>query len=277
MGTLPQHTILLVEDDDSNRESVAKILEAENYRVIEAADGRQALDLLRKEEVDLILTDFKMPAMDGMDLLKAAKVVKPHVDVVLMTAFGTIEMAVEAIKEGAYDFVPKPFKRATLLRVLEKNLEKRALVRENLALRGELEKYYAQRVIIGQSSAIRHVLEMVGQVAPSSATVLLQGESGTGKEVVARAIHQQSNRARESFVKMSCAAIPESLLEAELFGYERGAFTGAISRKEGRFELAHGGTLFLDEIGEVSPGVQVKLLRVIQEGEFERLGSNTTI
>jgi len=271
------HTILLVEDDKANRASVSQILKKENYRVLEASDGHEAIDIFRKEDVDLILTDFKMPGMDGMDLLKAARVVKSHVDVVLMTAHGTIETAVEAMKEGAYDFIPKPFKRATLLRIIEKNLQKRDLVRENQRLRGELEKYYSEKEIIGKSSGIRHVLDMVSQVATSSATILLQGDSGTGKELVARAIHRQSSRSNEAFVKMSCAAIPETLLEAEMFGYERGAFTGALSRKEGRFELAHGGTLFLDEIGEISQAVQVKLLRVLQEGEFERLGSTSTI
>jgi len=277
MTVSPRRTILLVEDDDANRASVAKILQKENFRVIEASDGRAGLDLLRKEEVDLILTDFKMPSMDGMDLLKASRAIRPHVDVVLMTAHGTIETAVEAIKEGAYDFIPKPFKRATLLRIIEKNLEKRALIRENERLRGELERYQTEDQIIGQSGAIRHVLDMVTQVAPSSATVLLQGESGTGKEVVAKAIHRQSQRVHQPFIKMSCAAIPETLLEAELFGYEKGAFTGAVSRKEGRFEAADRGTLFLDEIGEISPAVQVKLLRVLQEGEIERLGSTSTI
>ncbi|MFH1261915.1 MAG: sigma-54 dependent transcriptional regulator [Pseudomonadota bacterium] len=270
-------TILLVEDDEANRTSVAKILEKEDYRIVQAKDGREALDWLRKESIDLILTDFKMPEMDGMDLLKAARLIKPRIDVILMTAHGTIETAVEAMKEGAYDFIPKPFKRATLLRIIEKNFEKVVLMRENERLRGELERYHAQKEIIGQSSGIRHVLEMVSHVAPSSATVLLQGESGTGKELVAEALHRQSSRAGKPFVKVSCAALPETLLEAELFGYEKGAFTGALNRKEGRFELADGGTLFLDEIGEVSPSVQVKLLRVLQEGEFERLGGTQSL
>ncbi len=277
MPFVPTRSILLVEDDDANRESVSKILTKEGYRVIEAQEGRKALDYLRREDIDLLITDFKMPMMDGMDLLKACRVIKPNVDVVLMTAHGTIETAVEAIKEGAYDFIPKPFKKATLLRIIEKCLEKRALVHENLRLRQELERYQTQKELIGQSHSMRYVLDMVNQVAPSSATVLLQGESGTGKEVVAGAIHRQSPRADGPFVKVSCAAIPETLLEAELFGYEKGAFTGALARKEGRFELADGGTLFLDEIGEVSQTVQVKLLRVLQEGEFERLGGTVTL
>ncbi len=277
MADKPPRTILLVEDDEANRESVARILEKEEYRVVQAEEGQSGLDLLRKDEIDLILTDFKMPGMDGIDLLKAARLIRPDVDVVLMTAHGTIETAVEAIKEGAYDFIPKPFKRATLLRVIEKSLEVRSLMKENLRLRGELERYESQNQIVGQSQAIRHVLETITQVAPSSATVLLQGESGTGKEVVAEAIHRQSPRKDRAFVRVSCAALPETLLEAELFGYEKGAFTGALARKEGRFELASGGTIFLDEIGEVSPTVQVKLLRVLQEGDFERLGGTQTL
>ncbi|MFH1018162.1 MAG: sigma-54 dependent transcriptional regulator [Pseudomonadota bacterium] len=269
-------TILLVEDDDSNRASVAQILEKEGYRVSEAKDGLKAMELLRKEGFDLVLTDFVMPGMDGMELLRASRMLKPDLDVVLMTAHGTIESAVEAIKEGAYDFIPKPFKRATLVRVIQKVLEKRDLQEENIRLRHELERYQARNEILGQSDATKHVLDMISQVAPSSATVLIHGESGTGKELVAEAIHRQSPRSRGPFVKVSCAAIPETLLEAELFGYEKGAFTGAIARKEGRFELANGGTLFLDEVGEISPAVQVKLLRVLQEGEFERLGATKT-
>lgn len=270
-------TILLAEDDESNRTSVAKVLEKEGYRVLQACDGREALDLLRREEADVILTDVMMPSMDGMDLLKAARAVRSDLDVILMTAHGTIETAVEAMKEGAYDFLPKPFKRDTLLKVIEKVLEKRFLVRENVRLRGELEQIRSRSEIIGESPGIRHLRDMIGQVASSSATVLIQGQSGTGKELVAAAIHRQSPRAGKPFVKLSCAAIPETLLEAELFGYEKGAFTGALARKEGRFELAHGGTLFLDEVGEMSQTVQVKLLRVLQEGEFERLGGRTTI
>ena len=270
-------TILLAEDDDANRESVTQILIKEGYQVVQAKDGLEALDILRKEDIDLVLTDFKMPAMDGMDLLKAAKVVKKDVDVVLMTAHGTIETAVEAIKEGAYDFIPKPFKRATLLRVIEKNLERQDLLEENQRLRGELERYQVKNEIIGQSDAIEHLRDMISQVASSSSTVLIQGESGTGKELVAGAIHRQSSRNNGPFIKVNCAAIPETLLEAELFGHERGAFTGAVSRKKGRFEIANGGTIFLDEIGEVSPAIQVKLLRVLQEGEFERLGGTKTI
>lgn len=270
-------TILVVEDDESNRTSVRKILEKESYRVLEAEDGRKGLDIFRNDHVDLILTDLKMPSMDGLDLLRAARAMKSEIDVVMMTAHGTIETAVEAMKKGAYDFITKPFKRASLLRVIDKALERQELLKENIRLKGELKRYQTKNEIMGQSSAIQHVLDMISQVAPSSSTVLIQGDSGTGKELVAEAIHRQSPRTEGPFVKVSCAAIPENLLEAELFGYEKGAFTGAIRRKEGRFELAHRGTLFLDEIGEISPKVQVKLLRVLQEGEFERLGATQTL
>ncbi len=269
--------ILLVEDDEANRMTVRAILEKAGYRVLEAKDGREGLDVFRQEEVDLILTDLKMPDMDGIELLKAARLVKSDVDVILMTAHGTVETAVEAMKEGAYDFIAKPFKRATLLRIVEKVLEKRTLLAENLRLRQELGKYQTNHQIIGQSFGHRKLLDLIEQVAPSSATVLIEGESGTGKELVAEAIHNQSPRARKKFIKVSCAAIPETLLEAELFGYEKGAFTGALARKEGRFELAHEGTLFLDEVSEISPAIQVKLLRVLQEGEFERLGGTKTL
>lgn len=274
---VPQKTILLVEDDDSNRSSVSLILKQAGYEVVEASNGHEALGLLRKKDVDLILSDLRMPLVDGMDLLKTAQLIKPHIDVIIMTAHGTIENAVEAIKEGAFDFLAKPFKKATLLRTVEKNLERRSLVRENMQLKEALKKYESYKGIIGKSAAIRHVLDMISQVASSSATVLIQGESGTGKELVAEAIHRSSSRASEPFVKLSCSAIPDTLLEAELFGYEKGAFTGAQQRREGRFEHANHGSLFLDEIGELSPATQVKLLRVLQEGEFERLGSNASI
>jgi two-component system response regulator HydG len=208
-----------------------------------------------------------------MDLLKAAKTVAPETEVVLMTAYGTVETAVEAMKEGAYDFVTKPLKRAHVVRIVRNALEKQMLVVENRALRAQLAEK-RRRAIIGTSLAWRRTMEMAMQAAPSEATVLLLGDSGTGKELLARAIHENSTRASKPFVTINCAAIPESILEAELFGYEKGAFTGATSSREGRFEAAHGGTLFLDEIGEMSRHVQVKLLRVLQEQELERLGDS---
>src|SRR6185295_9283498 len=201
----------------------------------------------------------------------AARQISPETEVVLMTAYGTVEAAVEAMREGAYDFITKPLKRAHVVRVVEKALEKQSLLVENRTLRAQLEAT-RRRPLVGQSLAMRRTLEVVQQAAPSAATVLLLGESGTGKELLARQIHESSPRAGRAFVPVNCAAIPESILEAELFGYEKGSFTGAVQRRDGRFAHADGGTLFLDEIGEIAPSVQVKLLRLLQEGEIERLG-----
>jgi two-component system response regulator HydG len=268
--------ILVVDDDRANLESVEKIFAREGYRVSSAVDGPQALALLRKEPVHIMLTDLMMPGMNGVELLKAAKAVAPEVEVILMTAYGTVETAVEAMKEGAYDFVTKPLKRALLVKGVRRALEKQRLSLENRALRAELASVQRPRSIVGTSPAWRRVMDMVSQAAPSTATVLLQGESGTGKELIAKAIHEASLRAKEPFVAFNCAAFPDTLLESELFGYERGAFTGATGRRQGRFETANGGTIFLDEVGEMNPQSQVKLLRVLQEGQFERLGSNQT-
>jgi two-component system response regulator HydG len=218
-----------------------------------------------------------MPKMDGVELLKVAKTIHPEVEVILITGYGTVDTAVTAMKDGAFDYIQKPFKPREILKPVRKAIEKQSLVLENRLLQERIKDLQKFEKIVGRSPAMKRVLEILAQVAPSSATVLIQGESGTGKEVIAQAIHDLSPRANKAFIKVSCAALPETLLEAELFGYERGAFTGAIARKEGRFELANGGTLFLDEIGEVSPTVQVKLLRVLQVGEFERLGGTKTI
>lgn len=269
-------TILVVDDDPSNRSSVEKILLREGYRILLAPDGSEALALLRRETVALILTDFKMPGMSGLELLRAARTLQPELEVILMTAYGTVEAAVEAMKDGAYDFISKPFKRIELLRSVQKALEKQALSAENRRLREQLEHPTAHG-IIGSSEAMRSVLELVSQVAPSTASVLIEGESGTGKELVAQAIHDLSTRRQKRFIKLNCGALPEALLESELFGYEPGAFTGAQGKKEGRFELANGGSLFLDEVSELAPASQVKLLRVLQEGEFERLGGTRTL
>ncbi len=269
--------ILLVDDHKPFRDSLAKILGGEGFRVFPASDGEEALDILRKEFIHLVLTDLKMPKMDGTELLKVAKTIRPDIEVILITGYGTVDTAVTAMKDGAFDYIQKPFKPREILKLVRKAVEKQSLVLENRMLQELIKDFQKVEKIVGRSPAMKKVLEIVAQVAPSSATVLIQGESGTGKEVIAQAIHDLSPRANRPFIKVSCAALPETLLEAELFGYERGAFTGAIARKEGRFELANGGTLFLDEIGEVSPTVQVKLLRVLQVGEFERLGGTKTI
>ena len=269
--------LLIVDDDPSNLESLARLFRREQVRVVTATDGKEALALLRKTRVSVVLTDLMMPSMNGLDLLRASKTVSPETEFILMPAFGTVETAVEAMKEGAWDFVTKPFKRIQIVKAVKRALDRQTLVLENQALRAELEGSRRDRSIIGNSISIRQTLDLVSQVAPSSATVLLTGESGTGKELVARAIHRGSQREKRPFIAVNCAALPETLLEAELFGHEKGAFTGATSQRQGRFELADTGTLFLDEIGETTPQLQVKLLRALQEGEFERVGGSRAV
>jgi two-component system, NtrC family, response regulator HydG len=267
----PARVVLVVDDEPAIVESLTKIFRREGLTVLAATDGDTGLDLLRRHRVGVLLTDLMMPQTTGMDLLRAAKTVAPETEVVLMTAHGTVETAVDAMKEGAYDFVTKPLKRAHVVRIVRNALDKQSLIVENRALRAQLAER-RRRAIIGTSLPWRRTMEIIMQAAPSEATVLLLGESGTGKELLARAVHDHSARGKGPFVAINCAAIPESILEAELFGYEKGAFTGATQSREGRFEAASGGTLFLDEIGEIPRTVQVKLLRVLQEGEIERLG-----
>ena len=268
-------TLLVVDDEQANLDSLERVFASEGYRVLLAAKGETALQLLRDEPVDVVLTDLMMPGMSGQELLRAVKAVAPEVPTVLMTAWGTVETAVSAMKDGAYDFLTKPLKRHAVLKSVAQALEKRRLVQENKQLRARLAG--GATSIVGQSPALRSTLDVIRQAAPSSATVLLLGESGTGKELFARALHDHSGRAQAPFVPINCAAIPETILESELFGYERGAFTGAVQRKEGRFERANGGTLFLDEVGELTLPMQVKLLRVLQEGEIERLGGTGAV
>jgi two-component system, NtrC family, response regulator HydG len=268
--------VLIVDDEPAIVESLTKILRKEGMNVLAATDGTAGLDLLRKQRVGVLLTDLMMPQTSGMDLLRAAKTIAPETEVVLMTAYGTVETAVDAMREGAYDFVTKPLRRAHVVRIVRNALEKQSLLVENRSLKSQLAQVREsrRRVIIGTSLSWRRTMDIVMQAAPSEATVLLLGESGTGKELLARSLHDNSARGKGPFVAVNCAAIPESILEAELFGYEKGAFTGASTSRDGRFEAANGGTLFLDEIGEVSRHVQVKLLRVLQEGEIERLGGS---
>jgi two-component system, NtrC family, response regulator HydG len=269
-------TVLIVDDEPGILDSLQKVFERESLRVITAPGGAEALEILRREPVSILLTDLVMPGMSGLDLLKASRSISPETETILMTAYGTVENAVEAMRQGAYDFVIKPFyKRAHVVRAVTKALEKRNLVQENRSLRAQLAAQ-RQKAAIGQSLPWRRTMETVMQAAQSMATVLFLGESGTGKELLARAIHDASPRAAGPFVPVNCAALPESILEAELFGYERGAFTGATQRHDGRFLQADHGTLFLDEIGEIPTHVQVKLLRVLQEGDVERLGGRTT-
>jgi len=270
-------TLLVADDDPGLRESLERTLTREGYRVVLASDGRAALERVQAGGVDLIVTDLRMPGLTGLELLRAAKAIMPDVDVILLTAFGTVEEAVKAMKDGAYDFLTKPFRREQLIKLVDKALERRDLIEQNKALKKQLEDIRAKGQMIGSSPAYRRMLALVEQVADSSATILIQGESGAGKELVARTIHERSGRRAGPFVAVNCAALPETLLESELFGYEKGAFTGAAGRKEGRFELANGGTLFLDEVADLSLVTQPKILRVLQEGEFERLGGTRTI
>jgi two-component system response regulator HydG len=269
--------VLVVDDDRANLESVARIYQKEGVATLTAASGQEALELVRRPEVAVLVTDLMMPGMDGQELLRATRALRPDVEVVLMTAYGTVETAVAAMKDGAYDFITKPLKRHALVKAVQKALERRALVAENQDLKARLADLGAPggRTMVGQAPAFRAFMDTIRQAAPSSATVLLVGQSGTGKELAARAIHELSPRAKGPFVAVNCAALPETILEAELFGYERGAFTGAVHRHDGRFVQADKGTLFLDEIGEIPTHIQVKLLRVLQEGEVERLGGRT--
>jgi two-component system response regulator HydG len=269
-------TVLVVDDDAESRSAMVKVLDGVGYKTMESDNGQQALDIVLQDSVDVVVTDLRLPVMDGVELLKRTKAADPEIEVILITGHGTVEVAVEAIKEGAYDFITKPVKRAQLLHAVEKASERQYLSRENKELRSQLNQSGSRRFVYS-GTEMRNIARVIEQVAPSTATVLITGDSGTGKEVIADAIHAASPRRGKPLIKVSCAALPETLLEAELFGYEKGAFTGANSRKEGRFELAHGGTLFLDEIGEVSPAVQVKLLRVLQDQKFERLGGTRTI
>lgn len=272
--------ILVVDDEEANLSVLQRVLEKEGYKVSTAGNGPDGLEALRAAQPALLLTDLKMPGMDGLELLRASRAVAPTTEVILMTAFGTVEVAVAAMKEGAYDFITKPLKRHDIVRAVGKGIEKALLVSENRRLREQIAAGSSAGPlgdVIGRAQPFRAVMDVVDQVAPSEATVLISGESGTGKESLARAIHKLSSRSDAPLITVNCAAIPENLIESELFGYEKGAFTGAADRKPGRFELAQGGTLFLDEVGEMSQSVQVKLLRVLQEGEFERVGGTRTL
>ncbi len=269
--------ILIVDDDASSRTALEALLGDEGYEVELASDGFKALAALGEFHPDLVLTDQKMPGMDGLELLRQLVIRDDTVPVILVTAFGAVKPAVEALRAGAYDYLTKPADFDELLAVVDRALRYRALRLESANLRRRLDEKLAPDNIIGASPQMQQVFEVIDQVAPSRATVLITGESGTGKELLASALHQRSTRQAGPFIKLHCAALAESLLESELFGHEKGAFTGAQNRRDGRFSQADGGTLFLDEIGEISPAIQVKLLRFLQEHEFERVGGNQTI
>ena len=269
--------ILVVDDEANARLALADLLKEEGYKVETAADAFKALGKMEAFAPHVVLTDLKMPGMDGIELMEKIHSSSAPVSVVVMTAFGAVESAVSAMRKGAADYLVKPINFDELLIVLGRTLEREFLRRETAELRQRIDDRFDRKNIIGNSAEMNEVFEVVEQVAGSRASVLLEGESGTGKELVAEAIHQRSPRRHKPFIKLHCAALAESLLESELFGHERGAFTGAVARKDGRFHIADGGTLFLDEIGEISPAVQVKLLRFLQEHEFERVGGNETI
>ncbi len=269
--------ILVIDDDESLRRVLEYNLAQEGYAVLTAASGEQGLELLKKEGADLVVTDVRMAGMDGLHVLQQAHKLDPNIQVIILTAFGTIEMAVEAMKAGAFHYISKPFNRDELKLTLRKALQLKDLERENLALRQELRARIGLDNIIADSRLMKAILEMVERVAPTETTVLILGESGTGKELIARAIHANSPRAGGPFVAVNCAAIPENLLESELFGHVKGAFTGAIRDRVGKFEAAEGGTIFLDEIGEMRPELQVKILRCLEERTLERVGDNRPI
>jgi two-component system NtrC family response regulator len=269
--------ILIMDDEASERKRIAEHLARKGYDVLSVSTAQEGMDAIRRERFDLFLTDCTIPGVDALRASEEARKINPDMAVVIMTAFGTIETAVKAIKAGAYDYLPKPIDLDQLAVLIERISERRDLIRENTELKEMLIERYKFDEIVSTSHAMGEVLNLAGRVAASNATVLLRGESGTGKELIAKAIHFRSPRAGGPLIKVNCAALPETLLESELFGHEKGAFTGASTRRIGRFEAADHGTLFLDEIGELTPGMQVKLLRVLQEREFERLGGNQTI
>jgi DNA-binding NtrC family response regulator len=271
------YRILVVDDEELQREMLGGFLQKEGFSVSLADSGESALKLCQDQSFEVALIDLKMPGMDGIELLSRLKEINPEIQVIVITAHGSIETAVEAMKKGAFHYVNKPVDLEELKINIKKALESQKVLAENRFLKEQLEEKYKDLKIIGESKEIQDVLSTVARVAKTDSTVLIRGESGTGKELVARAIHTLSDRASKNFISLSCAAIPETLLESELFGYEKGAFTGATRRKEGRFELADSGTLFLDEIGDLSLETQVKLLRVIEAQEFERLGGKETI
>ena len=270
-------TILIVDDARSTLRALEVILKREGYTVLTAASGTEGLTYIEQHEVDLLLCDVKMPKMDGLTVLRQVKAQDAGMAVVMMSGHGDISTAVSAMKEGAFDYLVKPFGEDEVLRVVQKALAMRALVVENLLLKRQVRDQFARAHVIGSSPTWNRVYQMVQQVAPSQATVLLTGESGTGKELIAGLLHRLSPRAERPFIVLNAAAMPATLLEAELFGYEKGAFTGALQRKPGHFELADGGTLFLDEIGDMPFEVQAKLLRVLQDGTFKRLGGINTL
>ncbi len=269
--------ILVVDDEASHRKMIEAVLSDEGYEIKQADDGQSAIDAVKKEFYDLILMDIRMHAVGGIEALKQIKEISPAIPIIIMTAYASVDTAVNALKSGAYDYLTKPLDIDELKILVQKTLRYHQLEKENIYLRERLNDRFDFSNIIGRSPAMEKLFETTALVAPSEATVLIFGESGTGKELIANAIHQNSPRKERPFIKVNCAALPETLLESELFGHEKGSFTGAIARKQGRFQLAHKSSIFLDEVAEMAPTTQAKILRVLQEREFEPLGSTQTI
>jgi DNA-binding NtrC family response regulator len=274
---MPKQTILIVDDESSQRQILAGFLKQKGYGILEAASADKAIELVRKSIIDVILTDYKMPDKNGLELLKEVRRINPETAVVMVTAFGTIEDAVRAMKEGAYDYLTKPIDLDELDLLVKRIIERQQLISENRLLKEQLKDKYSFTGVIADSKEMEEVLSLAARAADSKASVLVQGESGTGKELVARTIHFTSPRKVKPFIAVNCAALNENLIESELFGHEKGAFTGADKQRAGRFEAANSGTLFLDEIGDLPLSTQVKLLRVLQEEKFERVGASESI
>jgi DNA-binding NtrC family response regulator len=271
------YNILVVDDEKNIREGLGKVLELDGYKVLLACDGKEAVQNLNRGDVDLVITDLRMPNLSGEEVLQKATTMSPSLPVIILTGHGTIENAVQAMKNGAYDYLTKPVNMDRLSLLVQRALSARELMLQHRAMQEELQKRHQFSNIIGKSESMKKIFEVVQQVAPSRASVLITGDSGVGKEMIADALHYNSSRRDKPLIKVHCAALTETLLESELFGHERGSFTGAVARKRGPFELAHLGTIFLDEIGEISQNVQIKLLRVLEDKTFERVGGEETI
>jgi len=270
--------ILVVEDDADERMTLCKILNREDYSTKEAENGKEALSIIRQNsDISIVITDMLMPLMDGIELLQVMKVTHPHIPVIFVTGHATIDTAVQAMREGAHDHIVKPFNRRDIIRSVKRVMQMRTLMVENVKLKTALETQREYRLVAGKSWAMKQVCKTIEQISDSQSSVLICGETGTGKELVARAIHYNSFRKNESFISVNCGALPEGLIENELFGHEKGSYTGATGQQKGKFERADGGTIFLDEVGELTPTAQVKLLRVLQENEFERIGGTQTL
>ena len=271
------NTVLIVDDERNYLLVLEELLSEEGYQVITAEGALRGLECMEDNDLDVVITDMKMPGMDGMEFMERVKLRMPDIPIIMMTAFGSVEKAVEAMRKGAFDYILKPFKNEELKLTILKAIDHYNLVRQNRQMARELQGKYHFGNIVGKSARMQRIFELIEKVAPTRATVLITGDSGTGKELIARAIHYNSPRINQPFISVNCGALPETLLESELFGHEKGAFSGAVSQRKGRFELAHEGTLFLDEISEMSPPLQVKLLRILQEMEFERVGGSHTL